>query len=516
MKMDKRKKIDVLLYAFFIIFLSMINLRYFNNMKARNYSFNNDINIQKILIIFNIVYILVSSIIIYYRNSIKIKLEKLFLLTAIPLGLLYLVFVPIGRAPDEIAHYARAYSISTGDLITKKDNKGGAIDELPLMIFRGAITTPGDNYKNVYNNSIDNTKDTITTAFNTSAVYNFIVYTPQVMGILIGRIFNLPIITIGYLARLANLICFITLVYFSIKLIPFFKKYIYFLSLLPIVLQQSASISSDGLTLGIILFFVSYVLFLKYNDQEKINKNQFIILTISALVLSLCKIVYLPLCLLPYIIPQDKFLNKKDKYIKITLLIIFSTLCNLIWLKVASGYLLETNSGVNPGKQVEYVLFHPFSYIKTLLITAKETTLLLIYQGMGRFLESLEVDQGTIYPLMSFIILFLISYFENLKSKMFENKNKIITFIILFGTIILICTSLYVQWTPLKHFMVNGLQGRYFLPLMVLVPLLFTRKKDKNINVDINGQENKYLAIYTIIQNLNAIFFIILMNINNV
>ena len=55
----------------------------------------------------------------------KAKIEKIFLLTIIPIGLLYIIFMLPTYAPDESAHIWRAYDISQGNIFTRQNRKTG-------------------------------------------------------------------------------------------------------------------------------------------------------------------------------------------------------------------------------------------------------------------------------------------------------------------------------------------------------------------------------------------------------
>ena len=77
---------------------------------------------------------------------------------------------------------------------------------------------------------------------------------------------------------------------------------------------------------------------------------------------------------------------------------------------------------------------------------------------------------------------------ENNKIKdLYTKKNLFIIFVILLCIIGLVFTSLFVQWTRPGVFIISGVQGRYFLPLIPLVGLLLIQcniKMKKNINFE--------------------------------
>ena len=71
----------------------------------------------------------------------------------------------------------------------------------------------------------------------------------------------------------------------------------------------------------------------------------------------------------------------------------------------------------------------------------------------------------------------------------------------------LIFTSLYVQWTALRNEVIEGIQGRYFIPLIIFPALLAMYRQDKNrekeTNVSVCEKSGQYY--YLILLTLNGI-----------
>ena len=57
----------------------------------------------------------------FLQNS---NMEKLFLVFAIPIGIIYMIAFPIGSVPDEKEHFFRAYEISLGYITSDKNENG--------------------------------------------------------------------------------------------------------------------------------------------------------------------------------------------------------------------------------------------------------------------------------------------------------------------------------------------------------------------------------------------------------
>ena len=82
------------------------------------------------------------------------------------------------------------------------------------------------------------------------ANYGPIGYLPQAAGIAVGRLFGAPPLICFYLARLANLLVAVTLLFFAIRLAPFGKQLFVLMALLPVTMMELASVSSDALTIA--------------------------------------------------------------------------------------------------------------------------------------------------------------------------------------------------------------------------------------------------------------------------
>ena len=92
----------------------------------------------------------------------------------------------------------------------------------------------------------------------------------------------------------------------------------------------------------------------------------------------------------------------------------------------------------------------------------------------------------------------------------FENKveksTKFILGIILGVIIILILTSLYVQWTPFGLSKIDGVQGRYFIPILLLLPFIL----DNHFLVPSQKAPMRYILLILLFINLHAATNVIL------
>lgn len=458
---------------------------------------------------FNIVTILILGLFIFK----KISINKTFLIVTIMLGIFYVFAIPIYRGHDEHAHFYRAYEISQGIFNTKIEDEE-SVTTIPEAFEE---TTPEGEACNItyYRNVIDflgvdiNEDETMTVNASYMAVYSPIPYIPQALTIGILNIFTDNVAIIFYGARIVNLLVSVFLLYFAMKLIPFGKKMIFLITILSTTMVQISSLSPDALTLTSSILFVAYVLKLWY-EKRKITKKEVSKLTILGIVVALCKIVYIPFVFLVLILPKKSYKDKKNYTLSVITMIVIPILINLIWLAIANTHLSLIDNNKS-SVQTANILTNIPEYIRTVAYTLQyimDKTLTALFGGGGMTHNTSAVGNGfiTVIP-MILLFVFEILFDEKLKINL-EMKAKVIISIISLAIIGLIFTSLYVQWSPLKWFFVDGVQGRYFLPLLLPLTILLAQnnlvKQKGNIHL-------KSIITYTgIILNMLILMEIVL------
>ena len=76
---------------------------------------------------------------------------------------------------------------------------------------------------------------------------------------------------------------------------------------------------------------------------------------------------------------------------------------------------------------------------------------------------------------MLFSFLFFVKEKENIKIHI-DMKTKIVVSITFILIVVLIYSSIYVQWNIVSNQIIYGVQGRYFLPVVLLTSLIFDNK----------------------------------------
>ncbi len=466
-------------------------------------------------LIVGLVEILVEIVLIslvYYLRKKGTSLEKQFLLVAIVLGAMFIILLPPGQSPDEITHFRRAYGISEGILVPneKVDDSGAVGSDIPInTVFLERNASHG-TYLEITKQIGLSSEETSKQSYTSAALYNFICYIPQALAVLIGKILNFSVLGIAYLMEIFDFIVWTFFIYFAIKLIPRFKIIVMFIALFPITLQEATSLSPDALTIGLSVFFISYILYLAYEQKKKLSKKQLAILLVISLVIGLCKIVYLPLVLLLLIIPVEKFGSKKKKWIFLCVLFSMVAILNLTWLAVSSNYLIEYRTGVDSKTQLMGILKNPVTYLMVVIRTLNACWQDWALNTFGLTLGYFNFVLPSILFFTSFAITVLLfgQRSEALKIKKFDRIMFALVFLII---VMLILTSLYMQWNPVGSSIIEGVQGRYFLPIMLLVPIMISRRSNKEPHMDLISQD--MVIFYGLFVNVAALLTIFVQNV---
>ncbi len=482
---------------------------YSNNKKVYAYILTN------IIMIFA-----VMSISIYIFKGKNIKEENIFLLTVPVICLMFMATMPTFKNHDELYHWIRTYEVSTGVLATKVEDgvQGTKMPEAITAIMKSNWETT--TYSDVnYALGIEMDKDnTYTIDSKTAAVYAFVQYIPQAIGVAIARVFTSKPLIMAYAGRLFNIIFAMFVLYKAIKLMPFGKKIFLIISYIPIVIEGFSSLSPDAMTTSISFLYIACILNLAFDEKKIVGLKQKIFLTLLSIIVALCKIVYLPLVLLLFLIPKEKFCNtgKEDKspitkkILNIMLIAGIAVVINLLWLGFSSRYLLNLRDG-DSKYQVLLLFKNPIMYIQELIYTFNLYGNNYLTGMLGESLGWGELIRlNFIVPSVLFVLLIIeLVTDETLRNK-FSGWQKFvifITFLIIFG---LIFTSLYVQWTTIGSESILGVQGRYFIPILPLLMLLIGNDikiksgyNDKSVlkAVAITGLLINIIVILTIIIN---------------
>lgn len=276
---------------------------------------------------------------------------------------------------------------------------------------------------------------------------------------------------------------------------------------LPMIIQQATSLSGDALINLFALLFIAYNLKLLYEENDLSYKDRLIYYLLTFCV-SISKYVYFPLVFLSLLLVKNVNINKNNKRKLIIISITIAIFSSVVWFLYSQNYVdvraYIKEANVNPVEQAKYILSNPFNYIRVLVKTFSISGSYYLLSFVGNTLGYANILIPDIYIILMTILLFLLPFFEE-NNKSLLKWQKIITLLIFIILVLLVITGLYLTWSPLKFDKVAGVQGRYFIPIMILIFLTLIKA---NNNVKIKNLNIKYFCTFFIL-NIIVIYFII-------
>lgn len=446
---------------------------------------------------------LILAIILWNWIQYHDKIEKIFLSLVIPIGILYMVLMVPYYVPDEAPHIIRAYETYHGEFIASFNEEGKHRAMIPTDLKNINLSNLRDYHtlKNQLEQKTDYEKKE--EAYTEAQSYPGILYVFSGIGMLLAEIFNLNIIVGMYLARICNFIFFLLLAYYAVKKIPFGKLLLSCYFLMPMMLQQAASVSPDSMINAIAIFFIAYVLYLAFK-AESIKKREIGMILGASAFLAVAKVVYLPIVFLLFFLMLNKKIAKKTKILLLVSSIILSVLLGIMWYFYQTKYQDERQyvqeRNINGTEQIKNILSQPVEYAKTFNHTLNQMGTTYLWDMIGLNLGWQDIQVSKISILLALFLLVSSAWVENHEIA-FQGKQRIVTLCIAIGIILLVFTAMYIGWTEVGTGIIVGVQGRYFIPIGILIFLCLCMKENC---VKIKHIKEIYLILFSII-NFSAI-----------
>jgi uncharacterized membrane protein len=457
------------------------------------------------------------------------------LLLVIGFGTWFVFSIPPFQVPDEQGHFARAYGISEGRYVIQKSLNGRFGYRLPesvmsfMLSYDSKLDTGNRNVSalNQHFKSVNfsDIKDQPTKEFDFEniALYSPINYVPQSFGLNVAKALNLSIYDGFNLARFCALMFFAIIVMASYALLPRRAwPLLFVLSALPSVVQQAASFSADSFTNSVMLLFMAVMVRYGVSKRREFDNWPAIAwVGATSLLLAFCKPVYVVFSLLSFVFIGRQIIKKPILRYGVLAVIFIAAIGLAAWWNqqvAAIGLhyaVIQGRYDVQPEAQLAYILQMPFSYMNTLINT-------YLYDPvtnsvwLGGVIGKLGT-RGPFLPVSFQILAYLAIVVALLRTiKRGDNAEKqplsgslrtwqiIVTALISLLVLFIVTTVLYLSYTALTQDYVTGLQGRYFIPIALLLLCLPVWRKIPKLSINVRQQQLFIISVAIINLSLMA------------
>jgi len=408
-----------------------------------------------------------------------LKIENYFLLFFLLYGSIYTIITPPFYVSDEMGHFNKAASkeiiFFSGDLkISKSARSFSEYEKFNYYIYKDF-----ENYK-FKKSEILNTKslffwDNEIVDATTQSLNNYPItgYWPQKIGIGLSKFFTDKILYSFYTGRLFNLFVCSLIIFVCLKKLKSSREIVIVVCFFPMTLSIMGSHNQDALFLSYTILLITII----SSIIEKYNIYKLILLLIISLILIITKPPYIPIYFLVYYYISKSINKEKLKYLNI-----FSIIFIFFIFLHASNYGIGENNRI---QQINFLLTNPLIFIKVIfndIIIHYPKYLMGVIGHLGH--NDILFDKLYYYIfLLFFLLIIFISILNN------SNIANLRTCVILLGCIFIFLSlqlSQYLHFTaPGKINFIQGLVGRYLLPIIIILSLIFPKVKNdklKNLN----------------------------------
>ena len=430
-----------------------------------------------------------------YKNKLD-KLAKLFVIFGLIMGVVYLVLSPLFTGSDEHNHFYRIYEITEGTMVTPTGPTYSG-SELPASLHKAFLEGSGKNSLVKYHDISDMmsiplekderilyTSDDEQKFYANTSLYSPVSYLPHVAGFSLGEVFNFGPFFIGMLGRLFNLLCYVLIGYFAIKMVPKWKLFYFLILLSPNMLQCATTLSADAFINVMTLLLIAVVAKNRFSDKI-VTRGQELLIGVLCIIVSLCKICYAPLIGLILLIRSKQYAKgKKEKILFVTTVILIAGVLSWWWMSKA-GTIFDAVYP-NAELQKEFIISNPLDYSMILLRSIVDCSMNIVenlFVGYRMYHTQLEIPAIISFAYVGLVAMAM--YKKEDRKKELSKNERCLVGAIMSVVVVLIFSALYIQYTAMIEVgypLVKGIQGRYFIPVVFCLPLALAIKKKINLD----------------------------------
>ena len=318
-------------------------------------------------------------------------------------------------------------------------------------------------------------------------------YIPSNFAIFLCKKLNTNVLLTILLSRFFNVVLSVLIGYFALKIMPKFKNLLFLIMTFANTYQSCIGINQDWINTPTCFLFIAYIFYLIFK-KEQVKIKDYIILILIGTVIAFSKTVYTPIILFVLMIDNKKFEKIKIKHALINkiLLIITVALITVLAYKWNAIFTSDNNTTEqvvinNNFYTVSEALNDPVElvlmYFRTIKARLFEDTLKGFIDGFGWYtIWNNKIIK--LFMLITYVGLIITLPYEKIKNR---GIFKSLSLFIYTSICLLISAALLFGWTKTGAKTIEGLQPRYFIPIIfglyfILNNNIFKISKTKNYN----------------------------------
>jgi uncharacterized membrane protein len=395
------------------------------------------------------------------------KLPAIYLVLGLVIGGLFCVVTPPGGVPDEPAHLAKTILVENGEWMGR-----ASPDDLEPGL--GAVLGPFGDYLNPakrFNVSevIDHAARPIQCTssqevYPSSATnYSPTMYVPGAYVLSWACSVQAPTGAFVYGGRFANLLVSLVLVFLGLRAAGRHAWPLFAVAMLPMMLFEQASFTADSLVLSLSLCIVGVQVGVA-TSQVRLGALSEAALLALGLALALSKPGYAWVCVGFLFCSRAYQSSGRSFWPKALLLVALPWLVHVVWVLVSAEGAVA-RAGVDPKANLSLFFSEPRAAIGQWYRTFIGEGSVFLWSSLVGRLGWLDVilHPGA-YALAATALIASMGMRGDAVQPIPDWRTRSVAFLFAAGSLLLPALPMYLFWTPAGALVIEGLQGRYFLP----------------------------------------------------
>lgn len=440
-------------------------------------------------IAFFVLLFLFAAILVMEKDALKDRQEWVFAVACLMLGSLLIFGIGTNQVSyDEYVHAKSAYKLSFGTTIEFTESAlqmaGNLLPHFNNPEERELIEAYLDK-----NNDFSWADIGSQSRFVRSETR---VYYPMAVGFWIGRTLHLGFAETVALAKFGNLLFYIFVVFFAIRLAGKNKNIVSLIALLPNNVFLAAALTYDAVLTSFLLLGMVLVINEIMEPERKLTWQNTLLILLSFAIGCQSKPIYIVMALLMLFYGKDKFYSRAQEWVFKAAVLVVAVLMiyNIFFPTPTAGsdyYLVSNfsyagdkrNLGTSVTGQISYIFGNPGTYALLLLESMFGMLGDYLLGGSNFFQYGYLGTAPTIatYVVILLALWLMLAAAKGERRKGIGWKYIVLILIMIFGTSAIVWTSMYASYTTVGADEIRGVQGRYFIPMFLPFAVCFLNGK---------------------------------------
>ena len=425
------------------------------------------------------------------RASFSLTQVKTLLLALATISCLVLVFViPPFQAPDEQQHFYRTYAVATGKLMPEVRAEGVGY-ELPASLPATVEVLLRSNELHAYRPVFkvdsealaaerqrpldpDNTRFV---SFPDASLIGATAYLPQALGLSVGRMVGASPVEMLYLGRLANALVALAICWFAITRLTVGTTLAATILALPMVQASFATLAPDA-TLISAGFLMIALASTPEGASPSSDLRLWVAVTLLGLLMITTKLTYIAAAgfgaLLWWYRDPVSLKDRRTLLLVANWLLLF--VAGITWMGIIDYAVVTTrpNVDIDADRQIAHIVADPVRFVGVMVGSMLSHAIFYVESTIG-LLGWKTVKLGNLAYLCGMAALALAVLRHEPARRRFAWWMSLLALgAVLLGWV-LTESALYIRWSEVGSKFIEGMQGRYFLPMLFALVLLQNR-----------------------------------------